>query len=718
VNTGVGAASPREGARPWVGAGLLAAAAALAYADSFLGAFQFDDLPAILDNPTVRHLWPLGPALSPPSGGMTVSGRPALNLSLALNYAVSGYNPWSYHALNLLIHIGAALAILGVVTRTLSRVGSPDPAATGLAAALIWVVHPLNTESVTYIVQRAESLMALLYVLTLYCSIRAFDASQPARSLGWKALGVAACWVGMATKEVMVTAPVVVLLYDRIFVSKGWAGAWRANRGYYISLAAGWVPLVFFVASSGWDRGGTSGFHVGVSWVGYWRTQGEAMFRYLGMALWPGSLAVDYGPALAPKAAAYVLSAVVLLGFAATLVGCNRGRPWSFLPMVCFLILAPTSVMPGVLQYVAEHRMYLPLAAVVTAGVLGVQGAASRWIRPAIVRSRALALLLAVLVVCLGTATALRNLVYEDELSLWMDAAAKHPLSALAEGNAGVALLHAGRRTEGTAYCLAAVRLDPTKPNARYNLGNAYEEAKRWDEALVEFEAAALINPKMSAASFKAGRVLDKLGRPREAERYLRKSLEVTPDLPYSHGSLGVALSMMGRQDEAIGEFKRSLALDPDQPDVEFDLGLSLAGQGRLEEAATHYSSAVRLRPRYAEAELNLGVVFAQLGRLPEALGALRSAVRLAAASPQAHENLATVLDQLGRTDEAIGEYRRALGLKPDYAEAHYNYGNTLLRLRDLASARAEFAEAVRLKPDFGPAREMLDRLAAMPGLQ
>jgi tetratricopeptide (TPR) repeat protein len=686
-----------------------------AYATSFLGAFQFDDLPAILENPTVRRLWPLGAALSPPGGGMTVSGRPALNLSLALNYAVSGYGPWSYHALNLLIHIGVALALLGVVRRTLSRMGSPDPAAPALAAALIWVVHPLNTESVTYIVQRAESLMALFYILTLYFSVRAFDTAREGRSLGWKALGVAACWLGMATKEVMVTAPVAVLLYDRIFVSKGWREAWRARRGYYISLAAGWIPLVFFVASSGWDRGGTSGFHVGVSWVGYWRTQGEAMFRYLGLALWPGSLAVDYGPALAPVAEAYALSALVLAGFAATAVGCHRGRPWAYLPMLCFLILAPTSVMPGVLQFVAEHRMYLPLAAVVTAGVLGVQGAASRWIPPGRPRSRGLALLLIVVVACLGTATALRNLVYEDELSLWMDAAAKHPQSALAEGNAGVALLHVGRRTEGTAYCLAAVNLDPTKPNARYNLGNAYEEAKRWDEALAQFEAAALINPKMSAASFKAGRVLDKLGRPQEAEKYLRKALEVTPGLPDAHGSLGVALSMMGRKDEAIAEFERSLALEPDQPEVEFDLALALAGEGRLGEAVPHYSAAARLRPRYGDAELNLGVSLAQLGRLPEALAALQAAARLAPASAQAHENLATVLDQMGRTAEAIGEYRRALGLRPDYAEAHYNYGNALIRVRDLAAAREEFAEAVRLRPDFAAAREMLERLAALP---
>jgi tetratricopeptide (TPR) repeat protein len=715
VNTGVGEALPRKWASPWVGAALVAAAAAAAYATSFLGIFQFDDLPAILDNVTVRHLWPPGAALSPPHGGLTVSGRPVLNLSLAINYAVSGYNPWSYHALNLLIHIGVALSLMGLVRRTLARLAWPDPESAALAVALIWVVHPLNTESVTYIVQRAESLMALFYILTLYFSVRAFDAKRPGGSLGWKALGVAACWLGMGTKEVMVTAPVVVLLYYRTFVAGGWRQALRAGWGYYLCLFAGWIPLVGFVASTGWDRGGTSGFHVGVSWVGYWRTQGEAMLRYLGLSVWPHPLALDYGPLSATPAMAYVLSAVLLAALAATAAGCLRGRPWAFLPGACFLILSVTSVMPGILQYVAEHRMYLPLAAVVTAAVLAVQEAARRWSAPGAARSRRLALVLVLAVICLGTATGFRNLVYGDQLGLWMDTVTQHPLSALAEGNAGVALLELGRRTEGMAYCLEAVRLDPSKPINHYNLGLAYEDAKRWDEALAQFETAAAINPKLFSAEFKAGRLLDRLQRPQEAEHYLRQVIKLAPDFPDAHGSLGVALTLMGRQDEAIAEFERSLALEPTQPEVEFDLGLSLAAEGRLEEAASHYSAAIKLRPRYGDAQLNLGVSLAQLGRLPEALTALQAAARLKAASPQAHENLATVLDQLGRTAEAIDEYRQALRLNPDYADAHYNYGNALLRVRNLAGARAEFAEALRLKPDFGAAREMLDRLAGLP---
>jgi len=713
MNTGFGTAAPWERARRWSGGVLIVAVAAAVYANSFFDAFQFDDIPAILDNPSLRHLWPLAIPLCPPPGGLTVSGRPVLNLSLAVNYAISGDHPWSYHALNLLIHIGAALVLFGVIRRTLARSEAPSPGASALAAALIWAVHPVTTEAVTYVVQRAESLMALFYLLTLYCFIRSVDAVRPGLSAGWKTIGVISCWLGMGTKEVMVSAPVAVFLYDRIFVAKSWKGAWRARCGFYASLAASWIPLIWLVAGTGWDRSGTFGAEV--SWCPYWLSQGEAVVRYVGLALWPFPLAFDYGPPAAPTAVAVVLAALVLAALMTTAIACFRGRSWAFLAGGCFLVLAPTSVMPGFLQYVAEHRMYLPLAAVVTAVVLGVQAAASRWGVPGRILRPGLASLLILVVIGLGTATALRNRVYGDDLSLWMDTVAKKPLSALAQANAGKALLDRGRTAEGLACCQKAVNLDPVKPLARYNLGYAYEAGKRWDEALNEFTAAARLNPKLFAAEFRAGRLLDRLGRPVEAEHFLRDALATAPDFAETHGSLGVALAMQGRQTEAIAEFWRSLLLEPDQPEVEFNLGISLAGLGRFEESVGHFSAALRLRPDYGDAQLNLGVTLAQLGRFADALPALQTAARLMPDSAKAHENLATVLDQSGRTAEALAEYRNALRLSPDYAAAHYNLGNALIHAHDLAAARAEFAEALRLKPDFGAAREMLDRLAGIP---
>ena len=157
---------------------LIIAAGIWAYHNSFRGPFIFDDVPAIVENATIRHLWPPWQPLMPPRNiSTTVQGRPIVNLSLAINYALNGFRVWGYHALNLATHIGAGLVLFGIARRTLrqprlqQRFGEAAEML-ALAIAILWVVHPLQTESVTYVVQRAESLMGLFYLLTLYGFIR------------------------------------------------------------------------------------------------------------------------------------------------------------------------------------------------------------------------------------------------------------------------------------------------------------------------------------------------------------------------------------------------------------------------------------------------------------------------------------------------------------------------------------------------------------------
>ena len=163
---------------PWWMPVALVTLCLVAYHNSFTGPFIFDDVRSIRDNPTIRHLWPIGQCLHPPhQHGLTVEGRPLINLSLAINYALGRQKVWGYHALNLAVHILAGLTLLGVVRRTLQQprlLGCFGRAANGLALtiAILWAVHPLQTESVTYVIQRAESIMGLFYLLTLYCFIR------------------------------------------------------------------------------------------------------------------------------------------------------------------------------------------------------------------------------------------------------------------------------------------------------------------------------------------------------------------------------------------------------------------------------------------------------------------------------------------------------------------------------------------------------------------
>jgi hypothetical protein len=218
-------------------------AVAAAYSNSFSGPFIFDDLSSIQDNEAIRSLRS-AEVLIPP-GKANVARRLLTNLSFAVNYAIGKLDVRSYHVVNLLIHLLAALALFGIVRRTLLLPALRDRfgrASTGLATAvaLIWALHPLQTESVTYIVQRAESLMGLCYLLTLYAVIRGATSERPRP---WYAAAVVVCALGMGAKEVMATAPIVVLLYDHAFLSGSFRETFHRRGALYLGLAATWAVL-------------------------------------------------------------------------------------------------------------------------------------------------------------------------------------------------------------------------------------------------------------------------------------------------------------------------------------------------------------------------------------------------------------------------------------------------------------------------------------------
>src|SRR5437667_2279125 len=201
-------AVPRWG-RGVVAPTVLTALAAAAWANSLSAPFIFDDRPAILANPHIRQLWPLSRALTAPPRSI-LAGRPVASLTLAINDALGELDVRGYHAFNLALHVLSALILLGIVRRTLARSARLVSAARPLAlvTAAIWLVHPLQTDAVTYFTQRTELLMGLFYLLTLYAAIRAGEGSWP-----WQTASVVSCALGMASKEVMITAPLMVMLW-------------------------------------------------------------------------------------------------------------------------------------------------------------------------------------------------------------------------------------------------------------------------------------------------------------------------------------------------------------------------------------------------------------------------------------------------------------------------------------------------------------------------
>ena len=488
------------------------AAGAWAMWSSFGGVFTLDDERAIVRNQTIRTLSPLSVPLSPPAES-TVAGRPVANLSFALSYAMGarapadggtslprqpgGIDPTPFHAGNIAIHLAAALALFGIVRRTLvsprlrGRFGEAGPWI-AFAIALIWVVHPLQTSAVTYVVQRVESLMGLFYLLTLYCAIRAGDG---ARSRWWSAAAVASCAAGMATKETMVTAPIAVALWDWMFREPTGGRASRVRLGLAGALAATWLILAFVVTRQ--FRAPSIDLAPTTIWL-YVRTQAEVLVHYLRLAVYPSPLVFFYDWPLTPVPIWRAWQASLLAGVAAlTIAGTVRRHPAAFLSAWFFLILAPSSsVLPIITEVAAEHRMYLPLGAVVSAVVLGVYVAgirlAGRWKRAALIAAAAAC---ALLVGALGLEARARSRVYWSAVGLWGDTVAKRPNDPRPRVAYGEALAKTDRLAEAEAQLRHATELAPQDTFARIRLGSVLARQGKYEEAVVELDAALALQP-------------------------------------------------------------------------------------------------------------------------------------------------------------------------------------------------------------------------------
>ncbi|MCE5267044.1 MAG: tetratricopeptide repeat protein [Planctomycetaceae bacterium] len=576
-------------------AAIIVGAAVLVYSNTFGVPFLFDDYAAIRQNDSIRPPWSVGALLMPPGNGAAVQRRPVTNVSLAINYAISGVQPWSYHALNLSLHVLTALLLLAIVRRTLvqygNRADSIPNASNHLShnslflatlIALIWAVHPLVTEAVTYTIQRTELLAAFFYLLTLYCVIRGASSQRPTP---WYAIAAGSCALAIGSKESAVSAPLVVMLYDRVFLSASWREVLRRRWPLYAAMAATWTIALILLPHG---REGAAPF--GHDWqpLEYAAAQLGVITHYLRLCFWPHPLVIDYG-VHTPQTFWQVAPHALLIGvILIAIIIAFRRQPWlAFLGVAFFAILAPSSsIVPLFTQIAAEKRMYLPLATVVIATVMSTyvlaRGLSVRhWPppaqQPASVQRLELTLLGGLLVL-LGCMTYVRNHDYRDASTIWEDAVQKCPQNA----------------------------------RAHHNLGVAYENLGLIEDALDCYDAAIKLNAAHAVSHRNLGRILAKNGKIEVGLDHLKKAVTLAPDDAEAHCNLSVALASSGRIDAAIYHLRAAVRLSPRCADTHNALGLLLLQRGEADEAIAHFQQALDLTPSFAAARHNLDRVLAQ----------------------------------------------------------------------------------------------------------
>jgi Flp pilus assembly protein TadD len=647
---------------------LIVTAGVCTYWNSLAGPFIWDDQIAIVTNRTIQHLWPLSDALQPPRE-TPVAGRPIVNLSFAINYAIGGLSETGYHVTNVAVHIGCALLLFGIVRRTLKKNGHGTVPlfhadGTALIASLLWMLHPLQSEAVDYLTERTESLMALFFLLTLYCAIRARRVGGR-EAATWQVASILACAFGMASKESMVTAPVVVLLYDRVFEFDSIGEAIRARRYLYAGLAATWIEFGAF--QLGQPRSTVGRSRAIGPWT-YLLNQVQMIARYLRLSVWPGPLVLDYGLPRPVAIRDVVPAALVVVPLLiATGVALVRRPRLGFLGAAFFLTLAPTSsVIPIVSEVGAERRMYLPFAALAVLAAVAlrcfVEGAGAAGTGRH--RARITAGLTTAVLAALAIRTMYRNAEYVKPLSLWRTVVDRRP-NGRARMALATELLATGDHAAALGYLREAVR---DFPDARFGFGTELIADGKTEEGVAELRQFISDQPsnlnRIPARTLLA-QALWSLGRLGEAADELRTVLKMVPANEGIRMSLADVLSVQKRYDEATAEYRTLLASQPNNSTIEARLAANLMASGRGTEAIDHLQQAVRLDPQSVLVHLSLAEAY--LGQSDPVHGEphARDAVRLDPGNAAGHNLLGVALALEGHVGEAAGQFQEAVRLNP-----------------------------------------------------
>jgi tetratricopeptide (TPR) repeat protein len=607
-----------EGLRPRAGdaapalpsiprAAALAAVVALgiaAYANSFAVPFQFDDGNLIVGNPAVADLRAF-------FASARLSPRVVGAFTFALNGSLGGRAVFGYHALNLAIHLAAALAVYALATLACRRAATPGAALergaplAALVAAALFVAHPVQTQAVTYVVQRLASLTALLYLAAVLAYARAALAERAAsRRLAYGgALALAA--LALFTKENAVTLPASLALVDVLFLP-GSARARALRLAPFVALALGsLVPLA--PAASVADA--ASGFATAVppatpresplpAWAAYAVTQPAAVLFYLRLLVLPAGQSIDHDPpipasVLEPGVLLPAAALALLLGGAAALAWRARRRSGAarvvLLALGWFVVTmsVESSVVP-LADLRVEHRMYLPSAGIfvaVGAALVSGLGRLSAGGRRITLGAAAAAVLL------LAGATWARNEVWRDPLTLWSDAMAKAPVRSRPHVFVAQALMARGEAARAIPLLERATGLRPRTPLAHLNLAKAYAEVDRLGDA--ERAARAGIGSTSSAvtgANVLLGRILLRMGRVEEACRAFEAELAADPRGREARTNLVVCSLAAGDARGALARAERLDAEGPGDGRLLFNLALAADAAGEPARAADAYA--------------------------------------------------------------------------------------------------------------------------------
>jgi protein O-mannosyl-transferase len=690
--------------------GLVAAIAFIAYSNTFHVPFQFDDYPNIINELSIRlHTmtfhW-LGQLIK----NIKDSIRFFAYFTFALNYYFGKFDVFGYHLVNLLIHITSGILLYWLLLVTLNlpslkeRYG-PIAFPIALFSTLLFISHPIQTQSVTYIVQRMASMAGMFYLLAMLLYVKGRLSLERKRSLFWA--GAALSYLlGLFTKENVAILPLFIALYEFYFFQNFDLSTKRKKTLIYL------VGAVLLLGVLGLLFWGKRYFDVIIE--GYkirdftlterLLTQFRVVLYYVTLLLYPHpsrfNLDHDFplskGTLDPPTTLLSILIVVGLIGYS---IWTAKKRP---LLSYCILwyfgnLVIESSIIP--LEMVFEHRLYLPaigpfvlFATLVVKGWEEIKERLRLRLREDTTRRRLPAEtsfgvqapktdmaggwrdyplwgLFLVVTVLLVWGSYERNKIWRSEITLWEDCVKKSPNKNRPHYNLGLNYYNKGRYQKSIEAYKKAIHIKPNEPDSYNNLGQAHRALRSYQEAIEAYQKAIQIKPNYSFALINLGETFVEMGRYQEAIETLKKAIQLKPNDAGIYQNMGVAYRRIGRYREAIEAYQEAIRLKPDISDAYNNLGLAYYSLNRCQEATEAFKNAIRLKPNDEEFYYNLGVTYTTLGNHPAGIEAYQMVIRIKPDHVKARFNLGLSYLMLKRRDLALEQYRILRDLDKDHAE-------------------------------------------------
>jgi tetratricopeptide (TPR) repeat protein len=648
----------------WLSLCFLAVLTGLTYANSLHGKFVFDDLSIITQNSTLMNVKTLGDAILTSAGG---GWRQLLFASYALNYYWSGLDTFSYHVVNVLLHIVNVWLVYGIVLAAF-REDERSARYVALGGAAVFAVHTLLSGAVSYIAGRSSVLCGTFYFGAIYLFFIALNSERRQTRLWFFGLAGVASFLAWEAKQEAITLP---LFFAAVIVL-------RAKKMDWQWIAALAVAPIVSVALM-WERIKTlyagiqantvlvsAGFSKVMPATMYLRTYLTAVVDYfLPRFLFPYGLSVDPDIATVEHwySAEFLFSLLILTLLVGAAFRLYRTQPLLSLGITAILVspLMAYAVIP-LPDVVQEHRAYIPgLGLAFLSGRLFLwlrqKSAAFTWAAPAVV------------IAVLAVATVSRNTVFASNVALWEN----------------------------------AVSEAPAKPRPHFNLGQAYQEAQHLPDAMREYERSLELKPDIYAAYSNLAAIYLDQGQLRKGEEMLLKVTSLSPAFTEGFINLAVFYIRTRDADKAYAAIEKALETNPSSFAAHYNKGEILTMKGQYKDAVESYKMAIHLRPDMDAFKLTLGTAHIRAGDLPAAEKQFNELTNTVVAA-EAYRNLGLLYQNAGKPDQAMQYFNQAARVKVVFPDVHHDMGILYLRNQMPDQAIEQFRTVLQQQPDHGPA--------------